>query len=330
MVLPGETVMFTPSPPLATTRVPLGSVPMRLPATVLPVAVAKRISMPLRPLPAITLPPIALLLAPSTRMPSSWFPLPGEPVRSMPMKLAWTRLNDALSAIVMPLPSLFATTLRAPAAVPPIVVPDALLSTPSPPLPRLAVPLTSVPISFPATTLLEAEPPWISMPVDPFPEMMLRSCPVMLPPIWLSGALTMSTPPLMLPSARRPEMSVPMRLPSTAFPVALLLRISTPTARLPAIVLPAPTTEPPTVFPGASRISRPSWPLPRASVPVASVPMRLPSTWLPLESNPEISTPLVPFPEMTLLPITFSGAPSMNTPLAMLPRSTVPPASRPM
>ena len=116
-----------PAPPFAeiTLRAPLAVPPMRLPAA-------------------------------STRTPLPSLPRSEIPFASVPMKLPWTVLFAALlpAEIKTPDPSLPEMTLRAPLAVPPIVVSVALtMRTPLRALPKGELPLKLVPIRLPCTLL---------------------------------------------------------------------------------------------------------------------------------------------------------------------------------
>ena len=89
-----------------------------------------------------------------------------------------------------------------------------------------------------------------------------------------------------------PDMSVPMRLPSTTLPVPPRYR---PSDELPEIRLPAPEAVPPIVLPAEPTPMPIS--LPRATVPVTSVPMKLPSTTLSVASRTTATSEL---PEIRL------------------------------
>ena len=79
----------------------------------------------------------------------------------------------------MPSPLLPEITLPAPAPVPPIVLPELLIDTPVA-LPRAAVPVASVPMKLPCTTLPVAPDPVIWMPSPP--KRLITSPSTVLPP----------------------------------------------------------------------------------------------------------------------------------------------------
>ena len=152
-VLFEASTISTPLKVLATALVPLTSVPMKLPATRLPVALPW-MNTPSWALPEMTLrspavvPPIVLFDASMISTPSYAFPRAFVPVTLVPMKLPATRLPVALPWMNTPSWSLPEMTLRSPAVVPPIVLFDALsaISTPERELPRGMVPVTSLPM----------------------------------------------------------------------------------------------------------------------------------------------------------------------------------------
>ena len=120
---------------------------------------------------------------------------------------------------------------------------------------------------------------------------------------------------------------MPMKLPSTRFPVDVDPLISTPT-RLPEITC-DPWPFPSTITPVALSISTPASALPRSASPVESVPIRLPITVTLVAVAPEINTP-IRLAEITLPgPIMVPGAVSA-TPAWSLPSTAVPAAVRPM
>ncbi len=97
--------------------------------------------------------------------PRSLSPTKDEPVRSVPMKLPAMRFPEEPPPSTATPVATFATTLPAPRDVPPTILPGA--STRVTPVaarnPRGLVPLTSVPIKLPETTLPVAEAPAITM-----------------------------------------------------------------------------------------------------------------------------------------------------------------------
>ena len=126
---------------------------------------------PSRPLKAMTLPapaavpPIVLPSTPETAERSTPWPVfpSGPPAALTPMKLPWIRFGPGLWSRLIPLAPLPEMILRAPGAVPPIVLPDALLMSTPPALllegemPGLFgtadIPLASVPMKLPCTRL---------------------------------------------------------------------------------------------------------------------------------------------------------------------------------
>ena len=91
------------------------------------------------------------------------------PETSVPMKLPCTRFSDGPAVIVIPRQILPEMTLRAPAFVPPTVLPCPPREIPAT-LPRAAVPVTSVPIRFPCTKFPVGSNPEIVMPFPSLPE----------------------------------------------------------------------------------------------------------------------------------------------------------------
>src|SRR5262249_50995617 len=107
-------------------------------------------------------------------------------------------------------------TLPAPAAVPPIVLLEALYTnTPTSPLATAASPAAFVPVRLPWTWLSVAPRPAMRPPDPPLPEMTLRASEV-VPPTVLWDESSMSTPFRTLPAAPVPEELTPMRLDCTA------------------------------------------------------------------------------------------------------------------
>ena len=92
-------------------------------------------------------PPIVVFEVPSARrMPGPRFPTAVVPLASVPTKLPRTTVPVDASAMWMPCPSFAETTLRAPNAVPPIVVPcDEWTPTPAPAFPSGERPLDASP-----------------------------------------------------------------------------------------------------------------------------------------------------------------------------------------
>src|SRR3954466_14259482 len=155
--------------------------------------------------------------------------------------------------------------------LPPTVLFDAPLSTNTPRnlLPEGRVPVISVPMEFPATTLVLVPSPLRTTPVSLLPEMTFRAAAV-APPIVLPRAPFVTITPKALGSVYRPAASVPMELPVSALPVVPDPVIETPAPELPEITLPV------SVLPLAPlRISIPV-PLAFGAVPAAVTPMELP------------------------------------------------------
>src|SRR5919197_42909 len=88
------------------------------------------------------------------------------------------------------------------------------------------------------------------------------------------------TPSWEFPMAAVPVWSVPIRLPTTWFPVAPPPVIHTPLAQLPMTVG-TPRTDPPIVLFGEPVTRTPAPVLPAPVVPVGSTPTKSPRTWLP-------------------------------------------------
>jgi len=166
--------IFTPCAALPRAADPDQSVPIKLPCTVIPGALL--MDRPSLPLPPITfparavVPPIVLLGAFPMLIPSFTLPRFAVALTFVPIKLPCTILPSAL--LLTAIPVLFPEIrFRANGIGPPMV----LLSPPSiqipaERLPRVAVPVTSVPIKLPCTILLWLVLPWIYRPTDPLPE----------------------------------------------------------------------------------------------------------------------------------------------------------------
>src|SRR5919202_133230 len=117
-----------------------------------------------------------------------------------------------------PLPEM---TLRAPAAVPPTVLPFVPTKRPWLPFPSFVLPEASVPMKLPCTWFVfEDCSKKIPLPLQ---EMTLRDAGE-VPPIWLFDELVTRTP-FPLPAAAEPAASVPRKLPSTTLlPAVVRLR----------------------------------------------------------------------------------------------------------
>ncbi len=96
--------------------------------------------------PPMVLPVAAPVPEPSTEMPKTELPIAVEPFRAVPIRLPSTRLFVPPPARWTPADPLAEITLRAPRAVPPMVLPGPCTSTPSVPLPSAAVPSELVPM----------------------------------------------------------------------------------------------------------------------------------------------------------------------------------------
>ena len=163
-----------------------------------------------------------------------------------------------------PLPEM---TLRAPVAVPPIVLLEApVRKTPEVPLAIGALPAKSRPMVFPRRMLPVVPAPLSSMPFDRLPERTLPS-PALVPPIVLRlAALLSQIPSKPLPIGPVPAAFVPMKLPWMRLFAELLT--SMPSWVFPEMTLPL------MVFRLAPPMSRmPLRLLPTSRAPVRSVPM---------------------------------------------------------
>ena len=141
--------------------------------------------------------------------------------------------------------------------------------------------------------------------------------------------------------AKRPVMSVPMKLPWTRGPQSVPLLLSTTQFRLPEMMLRAPASAPPTWAP-ASVVRKPASPFPKRTVPLPSSPMRLPWTTVPstlgLTRSQRTEMPFCVLPEM-MLPAPWPGLgvrPPIRLSLfrirtpSLLSMRVVPVTSRPM
>ena len=87
----------------------------------------------------------------------------------------------------IPLAPLPEIRFREPAAVPPIALPGASwIVTPSAPFPRPCAPVTSVPMKLPCKTLPVAAAWYITTPLNPLAEIVLRA-PDAVPPMTFRG-----------------------------------------------------------------------------------------------------------------------------------------------
>src|SRR5215207_2205897 len=222
---------------------------MELRRMLLPVALSPMTMTPLLRLPKMvlaasaTVPPIRLPGAPEMNTP---WKLPRTPVpfTSVPMRLPWTLLFVALltpvARIETPVPPLPEIALRAPATVPPTMLPGVSRRTPTSALPRSEVPFASVPMKLPSTLLKVAlSVPEMKTPFALLPEMTLRA-PALVPPITVLLEFPMRTPSWALPKSELPLKLVPMRLPSTLLNVEEEPAISAPCWPLSEIVFPCP------------------------------------------------------------------------------------------
>jgi len=109
-------------------------------------------------------------------MPYELFPRAVVPSAAVPMRLPFTTLPvEPLSLMAMPAELLPEMTLRAAAAAPPMVLLEApaAMRTPSLLFPRSAVPLTSVPMKLPSTSVEAALAEAMWTPKLSLPEMTL-------------------------------------------------------------------------------------------------------------------------------------------------------------
>ena len=129
-------------------------------------------------------------------------------------------------------------------------------STPAPRLATALVPLTSVPIRLPATSVPVVAAP-VTMTPSALPEMTLRAPPTAPPIVLPEDRRSPARRPRCCRSRRRRSVSVPIRLPWTRLPVAVVDLDAV--AVLPEMTLPAPVAVPPIVLsapPGRSRRRR--------------------------------------------------------------------------
>ena len=213
-----EVAMLMPAMLLRTLAVPAALVPILFPCTTLPLVPGSRISTPLPPLPEITLPapatapPIVLFEPPAyTRMPWPALGRGAPPVSSVPMKLPWMRMLEALlSRMPSPLPEMM---LRSSGVVPPMVWFAVKLSAPRPAtvLGMASVPAALVPILFPRTRVPVVPAPPNRRPVPLLPEITLPAFSA-VPPItvFVFDVPKMTMPWLVLPRSALPFTSVPM------------------------------------------------------------------------------------------------------------------------
>ena len=173
-----------------------------------------------------------------------------------------------------PLP-LKAMTLPAPGVVPPIVAPvTAVISIPPNPLPRGVVPVTSVPIELPCTSVPGAVMLWRSSPNEPLPDKRFPA-PMTSPPITVFGAAPILIPRSPFRSAAVPVTFVPTKFPWMRLPEAAAPVIKIPERLFPEMIFRADAVVPPIRLLAVS-IQRPAFPLPSCAVPVALVPIKFP------------------------------------------------------
>jgi hypothetical protein len=212
------------------------------------------------------------------------------PVMSVPMKFPSAK-EPSPSSNSSASPRLPEMTFPAPSAVPPARFPapdttTAMLPNAAPrPLGRGWVPVISVPMKFPATTLpvVGGPPadPMILIPKAELPEMTFRSAGI-APPTVLTLALAIWMPSAPLPSRDRPSAVVPIRFPRISDPLALFA-MTMPQASLSEMTFPAPASSSPmSVWNGPSderakpTTSTPLAKLLTALIPTWSMPMKLP------------------------------------------------------
>src|SRR5262249_4195213 len=259
--------MLIPAEVFPRSRVPVTSVPMKLPWIRLNCVVVPENEIPAPPLPEMTfrapdaVPPMVLLAA-KTVIPFCTLPRTAAPPPVVPMRLPKPlppRPNGRT-----PLPRLRETRFPAPASVPPMVVLFAETSTPLEEFFRARAPVTSVPMRLPWITLLSVLlPPVSKIPSTSLPEMRVPA-PDAVPPMVLLE-LVMLTPEEKLPRSIVPVTSVPMKFPCTRLPVAEEPEIDTPTPLLAEMMLPAPAVVPPMVLFALVR-ETPALVLPRPAV----------------------------------------------------------------
>src|SRR5208337_4216809 len=151
------------------------------------------------PLPEITLPCTTLYAAPGPLTPAPMLP---------EISLPCTTLSVAPRPKLTPAPILSEITLRAPTAVPPIVLlDDSPIRTPAALLGTASSPVASVPMKLPSTTLFVA-PGSMFTPAPILPEITLPA-PISVPPIVLLDDPSIRTPLALLGTARSPVASVP-------------------------------------------------------------------------------------------------------------------------
>ena len=171
-------------------------------------------------LPEMTLPAIVVDAAcRSTTTPKPPLVSAPVPAASTPIQLDCTTLPlVAASVMKMPYCALPEIKFRYALPAPPTVLPDAPapMPMPTPTLPMAAVPARLVPMRLPWIWLpVEPAPPML-MPSLALPEIRLRAAAV-VPPITLLAELS-STMPQALPAAAVPVALVPMKLPSMVLP----------------------------------------------------------------------------------------------------------------
>ena len=216
------------------------------------------------------------------------------------------------------------TTLRARAAVPPIVLPVPSTSMPMPPLRSAAAPVASTDTRFPATTLARAVAA-IDTPTPVLPAITLAA-PSASPPIVLSRALPPISTPTALPRACVPAGSVPTRLPRTTLDRPA--RSIPGPLTVPAITLRSATAVPPIVAAAAASTRMPASELPRTAAPSAVSPNTLPWTRWPVPRYRRSPRwPLL----LETLPVKTSGpVASWRVPEKRCPRAVVPSDARPI
>src|SRR5665213_3668164 len=257
----------TPLPWLATTLVPVVSVPMKLLYTMFPDALLPEMSTPVPLFPEITfreagVPPIVLL---GTLLPVA------VPVAAPLMATPDPTLPD------MTFPGGDPAGVAAP---PTVLLFESNIATPCRPLARGLSPAEVVPMRFP-TKVLPEEPDEICTPSLAFAEMTLPgvgAAAVGVPPMVFVEAPNSSTPFSPFARAAKPVKLVPIRLPRTLLPDEPV-EICIPSSPFPEMTLPAPATDPPMTLPVAAApplravMTTPFWVLPIAVLPLISVPM---------------------------------------------------------
>ena len=199
------------------------------------------------------------------------------PATLSPMVFPWTAFAFVpVPLIETPRPVLPEMTLRAPATVPPIVFEWAPPNTATPAelLARAAVPVVSVPMKLPVTTLSLVPTSAIRMPWPVLPEMTLAAPAAVPPTVFDLAPPRMAIPPSVLGTAAAPVALRPTTFPRTRFVLVAPPVIATPLPPFPEIRLPSPVPVSPTRLLRASPVTHTPAPVfGTAAVPAWLVPM---------------------------------------------------------